>query len=68
MYFEKESVMLKNQISSYCRARVRAGLCDDDDCEFCCIQQAYDMADAGTNNSEVLGSSEAEGIGGEILG
>ena len=52
MCLEKESVMLKNQISSYCRARVRAGLCDDDDCEFCCILQAYDMADADTNNSD----------------
>lgn len=34
---------VKTAISSYCRTRVRLGLCDDGDCEFCEMNRAYEM-------------------------
>lgn len=36
---------VKASISAYCRTRVRLGLCDDGDCEFCEMNKAYEMCD-----------------------
>ena len=35
---------LREAISDFCHWRVAQGICDDNDCEFCCVNEAYDMA------------------------
>lgn len=41
---KKVKADLRNAISAFCRWRVRKNLCEDDDCEFCEVNRAYDMA------------------------
>lgn len=35
---------MQKQIMDYCRARTYAGRCSEDDCEFCPVEGAYEMA------------------------
>lgn len=35
---------LRNAISEYCRWRVNNNWCDDGQCEYCAVNQTYDMA------------------------
>lgn len=35
---------LRSEISAYCRWRINQGICEDGDCEFCPVNEAYDMA------------------------
>lgn len=35
---------LNDAIRKYCRARVNANICNEDDCEFCPVNNTYSMA------------------------
>lgn len=43
---ENETIIsnLKNAISAFCRMQVRENQCSPDDCDFCPVNDAYDMA------------------------
>ena len=34
---------VRDAITVYCRTRINAGKCDEHDCEFCSMSNAYDM-------------------------
>lgn len=40
---------LKNAISGFCRARINMGLCSDDQCEFCPVNDCYSYAENFAN-------------------
>lgn len=40
----KNASDLKDAIDEYCRARLHQGKCEENDCEFCCMYDAYYMA------------------------
>ena len=43
---------LRTAISIFCRWRVNRTLCEEGDCEFCPVNNAYDMA-RDENNDEI---------------
>lgn len=54
---KEEAKRLKEAISAYCRAAVNSGLCNEDTCEFCAVNDTYEMAekncqDEGKNDEE----------------
>ena len=51
---------LKDAISAYCRAAVNAGICDEDTCEWCSVNQAYEMAEKHCQESETEEDEEEE--------
>lgn len=48
----KETVMLKELFSKYCRGEINKGYCNDGDCEFCAVNKAYDMIFHSSNEDE----------------
>lgn len=40
---KKASEDVRSSISKYCRLSVNKGLCQEDDCEFCPMNLAYEM-------------------------
>lgn len=39
--FNKQECL--NCMSNFCRKRINVGLCNDGDCEFCCVNDAYEF-------------------------
>lgn len=33
-------------ITELCKYRTRAGLCNENECEFCCVNRTYEMCDS----------------------
>lgn len=42
---KEEAKKLKEAIGVYCRAAVSTCLCNADDCEWCAVNNAYEMAE-----------------------
>lgn len=49
-----EFTELRSLLSAYCRNEINHGHCTEDDCEFCCMNEAYEKV----KNSEKLDSEE----------